>query len=218
MTHESPVERLAERVDTDVASPQRRHVVAALHEIGALDEAIYAAVAVTPTPTLDAPLRRLSQAADRSMLWIATAAVMAATGGRAGRRAAVSGLASVGVASALVNLGLKPWYRRTRPDRVGAGVPADRQVRMPGSTSFPSGHSASAFAFATGAGAEWPLVALPLRVAATAVAYSRVHTGVHYPSDAIAGSVIGGVAGLIVGRVAQRDDHGGRGGRRFTTS
>jgi membrane-associated phospholipid phosphatase len=218
MIHESPVERLAERIETDAETPRRRHIAAALHEIGSLDEAIYAAVAATPTPTLDAPLRRLSQAADRSVLWIVTAAAMAATGGRTGRRAAVTGLASVGVASALVNLGLKPWYRRTRPDRVGAGVPADRQVRMPGSTSFPSGHSASAFAFATGAGAELPLAALPLRVAATAVAYSRVHTGVHYPSDAIAGSVIGGVAGLIVGHVAQRADHGGLGGSRSTSS
>jgi undecaprenyl-diphosphatase len=53
---------------------------------------------------------------------------------------------------------------------------------MPRSTSWPSGHSASAFAFAAG---------VPLSALASFVAYSRVHTGVHYPSDAIAGTVSG---------------------------
>ena len=52
---------------------------------------------------------------------------------------------------------------------------------MPRSTSFPSGHSASAFAFATAVGDELPLAWLPLHALAAAVTYSRVHTGVHYP-------------------------------------
>jgi membrane-associated phospholipid phosphatase len=98
-----------------------------------------------------------------------------------------------------VNLGLKSLYERDRPDRTGAGVVADRHVRMPTSSSFPSGHSASGFAFATAVGREIPSLALPLRVLAAAVAYSRVHTGVHYPGDAVAGSLVGGATGLIVG-------------------
>jgi undecaprenyl-diphosphatase len=70
-------------------------------------------------------------------------------------------------------------------------VPLARRVRMPRSTSFPSGHSASAFAFATGVGQVLPRQAVPLHVLAALVAYSRVHTGVHYPADAIAGAVVG---------------------------
>ena len=62
---------------------------------------------------------------------------------------------------------------------------------MPRSTSFPSGHSASAFAFATGAATASPAAGIPLSALAALVAYSRVHTGVHYPLDAIAGSVSG---------------------------
>ena len=62
---------------------------------------------------------------------------------------------------------------------------------MPQSSSWPSGHSASGFAFATGVGAAWPAVAAPLSVVASLVAYSRVHTGVHYPSDTIAGTAFG---------------------------
>src|SRR6266566_3344266 len=65
----------------------------------------------------------------------------------------------------------------------GAGVPDERQVKMPGSTSFPSGHSASAFAFSTAVGRDLPALALGLNFLAAAVAYSRIHTGVHYPGD-----------------------------------
>ncbi len=69
---------------------------------------------------------------------------------------------------------------------------------MPESTSFPSGHSASAFAFANAVGAQIPLLGVPLHFLAGAVAYSRVHTGVHYPGDVIIGSLIGSVSGDLV--------------------
>jgi membrane-associated phospholipid phosphatase len=114
--------------------------------------ALYAAIAQTPTRALDRARARLSRAADRSRLSLAAAAVLAATGGRQRRRAATMGLASVAVTSGLVNLGMKPLGRRRRPDRAARRVPVARHVRMPSSTSFPSGHSAAAFAFATGVG------------------------------------------------------------------
>src|SRR5215213_6765098 len=53
--------------------------------------------------------------------------------------------------------------------------------------TVPSGHSAAAFAFATGVGHELPPAAIPLHGLAALVAYSQVHTGVHYPGDVIAG-------------------------------
>lgn len=156
-----------------------------------LDLAIYAAVASTPTPALDDAMRRLSHAADYSRLSIGSAALLAATGGRRGRRAAASGLAALGVTATVVNLAVKPVARRRRPDRRAREVPLARHVQMPISGSFPSGHSAGAFAFATGVGAAEPLAAVPLRALAAAVAYSRVHTGVHYPADVLAGALIG---------------------------
>jgi undecaprenyl-diphosphatase len=163
-----------------------------LDEAKRLDAAVYAAVAATPTPTLDRVMRRVSHAADYSRLSMSAAAVLALTGGPSGRRAAVLGLASVGVSSVVVNLLVKPLSRRRRPDRAGQSVPFARHVRMPTSSSFPSGHSAAAFAFATGVGHVRPSAAVPLRALAALVAYSRVHTGVHYPGDVIAGSLMGG--------------------------
>jgi membrane-associated phospholipid phosphatase len=162
-----------------------------LDEIERLDVACYAAIASTPTPRLDRAMSRLSRAADHSKLSFAAAAGLSLFGGAAGRRAAVAGLTSIAVTSAVVNVAIKPLARRRRPDRIAHEVPIARHVPMPSSRSFPSGHSASAFAFAGGAGNVLPGASLPLHALAGAVAYSRVHTGVHYPLDAIAGSVLG---------------------------
>jgi undecaprenyl-diphosphatase len=169
-----------------------------LHELSRLDLAVYQAIASTPTPTLDAPLRRVSNAANNSLIWVAAAGILAAVGGRRGRRAAVAGLSSVVISSATVNLGLKRLSARTRPDRVAAGVVGLRHTKMPESSSFPSGHSASGFAFATAVGHVIPVLSFPMRLAAAVVSYSRIHSGVHYPGDVVIGSLAGGTIGLVV--------------------
>jgi undecaprenyl-diphosphatase len=168
-----------------------------------VDIAVYAAIARTPTPALDRAMGRLSSAADYSRLSLAAAGVLALAGGPAGRRAALRGLGSVAVTATIVNAGLKLAVRRARPDRVAEQVPVARHVPMPVSRSFPSGHSAAAFAFATGVGSVLPGAAIPLLALAAAVAYSRVHTGVHYPADVIAGGLTGvGIAELTSRRLA----------------
>ncbi len=75
---------------------------------------------------------------------------------------------------------------------------------MPTSTSFPSGHAASAFAFAYAVGRHLPGLAVPVRLLAAAVAYSRVHTGVHYPGDVVIGSVTGAGTAAMVAAVFDR--------------
>src|SRR2546423_13372682 len=162
-----------------------------LEDARRVDTAVYAAIASTPTPSLDRGMSRLSRAADHSKLSLAAAALLALAGGNAGRRAAAMGLASVATTSAGVNLVIKPLGMRRRPDRGAESVPLARHVPMPASSSFPSGHSASAFAFATGVGHTLPHAAAPLRALAATVAYSRVHTGVHYPGDVVVGALLG---------------------------
>ncbi len=175
-----------------------------LEDAERVDLALYAAIAQTPTPTLDRAMARLSRAADYSRLSLASSVVLAAIGGSRGRHAAVMGIASTGVAASLFNLVVKPLSRRSRPDRIAEDVPIARHVRMPTSTSFPSGHSAAAFAFATGAGHVFPPAAVPLRGLAALIAYSRVHTGVHYPGDVVAGALMGTVIAQLTTHTLDR--------------
>jgi undecaprenyl-diphosphatase len=105
------------------------------------------------------------------------------------------------VTSAVVNLGCKPVLRRARPPR-DASLP--HPVLMPRSHAFPSGHAASAFAFASAVGGEMPGLASPLRVLATTVAYSRVHAGVHYGGDVVVGALIGAGVGTLTRQVSNR--------------
>jgi membrane-associated phospholipid phosphatase len=172
---------------------------ATVREANAVDHAVYGAIARTPTPSLDRELAALSRVADHSKLWLGCAAALALGGGARGRSAAVRGLAAIAIASGGVNLGVKLLSRRRRPDRVN--VPETRHVPMPISSSFPSGHAASAFAFATAAGDRDLGIDLPLRFLAALVAYSRIHTGVHYPGDVVVGALIGGAAGNAVAAI-----------------
>jgi undecaprenyl-diphosphatase len=199
---EQPVEEdLADRL---APLPGGRRIARVLRTVARADRRAYGAVARLHTPALDAPLRRISDAANYSRLWMGVAAGLALAGGRHGRKAAATGMAAIGLASFVVNIPMKRFHRRARPDREGLAVPLLRHVRMPTSSSFPSGHSASAFAFATAVGAVLPAVRVPLRLAAATVAYSRVHTGVHYPGDVVVGSLAGVASGLAAGIFARR--------------
>ena len=114
-------EQLAEGL-AGTGGPLRQHVAEGLRDLGAVDLAVYSAVADTSTPSLDERLRRLSNAANNSGLWFAIAAALALAGGGAGRRAALRGTLAIGAKSGLVNLAVESIWARRRPDRAGAGV------------------------------------------------------------------------------------------------
>ena len=177
------------------AAPPESLLRRVLDELVELDVAVYEAIEATPTPTIDVPLRMLSNAANNAKLYAGIAAVLFAVGGPKGRRAAVTGLAAVGMNSFIVNVPMKLLGNRPRPERGRVRVAEARHTKMPTSTSFPSGHSASGFAFAAGAAEAMPQLGIPLRALATAVAYSRVHSGVHFPGDVVVGSLVGMAVG-----------------------
>jgi membrane-associated phospholipid phosphatase len=175
-----------------------------------LDQRLLERFARPRSTTLDRSLVAITRAANYSRLWLCIAGLLALCGGRQGRRAAERGIIAMAIAAAVANGPAKLLVRRRRP--LGGSRPT--LIRMPRSTSFPSGHSAAAFAFATGSSAELPLLAPPLLALAGAVAYSRVHTGVHYPSDVAAGALIGLGSGALAARLAPsvgRPPHAGYG-------
>ncbi|MFF8537335.1 phosphatase PAP2 family protein [Streptomyces sp. NPDC015532] len=163
------------------------------------DQRLFTRVATARVPGADPALRRLSHAANHGRLWLGTAAGIGLVGGPAGRRAALRGLGSLALASFTVNTLVKWSARRPRP--LLEGVPAIRHLtRQPHTTSFPSGHSASAAAFATAVALESTRYGLLVAPVAAAVAFSRVYVGVHYPGDVLAGVAIGAGAAALTCR------------------
>ena len=157
---------------------------------GRLDLRLYTSVHELPHTPADPLLTWLSQAANKGKLWLVIAAVLGSRKGPT-RRAALRGMGSLWVSSALSNGVIKPIFRRVRPVAY-PDIPITRTLRRaPRTFSFPSGHSASAAAFATGVALEAPLVGAAVAPVALAVGFSRIRVGVHYPGDVLAGFAIG---------------------------
>jgi undecaprenyl-diphosphatase len=172
-------------------------VLTRLDRLDRLDRRLFRRAQAADSPLLDRVLPPLTSSADHGLLWLACTGVLALTGQR---RAAARGLLSLAVASAAANGPGKLATRRERPD-AGLTPMARGLLRRPTTTSFPSGHSASAAAFATGVALEAPLLGVPVGLLAAGVSYGRVHTGVHYPGDVAAGLLLGGAAAVAVKRV-----------------
>ena len=141
---------------------------------------------------------------DRSLGGVTELGSITASGGAAGvlaatgrRRAAAEGLAAAGIMW-FVGQGLKRLYLRVRPYDALPDV-VRLLIGRPTGTSWPSSHPAVLLAFLTVAGAELGLTPAERRMLialAWLVGLSRVYLGVHYPSDVVAGLLLGRAVGL----------------------
>lgn len=134
-------------------------------------------------------------------LWYGLMAALALSAGRAGLHAALH-MAGTGLVAWLLYRTLKRRTRRPRPFHVHRGVVARAAVLD--EYSFPSGHTLHAFSFSIVAVAWFPALAVPLAAFTLLVAMSRVVLGLHYPTDVVAGAVLGvalGAGSLWIGRL-----------------
>jgi undecaprenyl-diphosphatase len=133
---------------------------------------------------------------DHGMLWVMLGALRGLRGDHHWRAAVRVGL-GVGIESVVVNAGVKSLFRRSRPV---VDAPRPYLLRIPLTSSFPSGHATSAFCAATLLSDGDPHLAPLYFGAATVVALSRIHVKIHHASD-----VAGGVAvGLLLGQIGKR--------------
>ncbi|WP_370585526.1 phosphatase PAP2 family protein [Nocardia sp. XZ_19_231] len=166
--------------------------------VARMDDTMSRAVSRIPESAVDRGMLRLTRSANTGGLWLAVAAALAVKPGPP-RRAALRGVIALGGSSFVVNLVLKTLIPRRRPP--AELMPLGRRlVAAPVSSSFPSGHSANAAAFATAVALESPRAALAIAPVAAAVAYSRIHTGAHWPSDVLVGAGVGTAIALTTRR------------------
>jgi undecaprenyl-diphosphatase len=151
------------------------------------------------TITKDAAAIALTRASDAWRVWLVVAAALGAAGGRFGRRAAVRGIVSAGLASATAQAAVKPVVARRRPPRASRLRPI-AHIGTRRTASFPSSHTAVAAAFALGAAQEVPWTAIGTVPLAAGIGWARVRTREHHASDVYAGALLGAAAALATRR------------------
>lgn len=106
------------------------------------------------------------------------------------------------LASAFVTIASKSIFKRDRPY---VTHPSIQPLSVEGSYSLPSAHTSSAFATATSLSMAYPkwYVVVPSFVWASSVGYSRMHLGVHYPSDVLVGALVGSGSAVLMYKANQ---------------
>jgi membrane-associated phospholipid phosphatase len=143
------------------------------------------------SPGIERAARLLGKTGNNGAVWLAVGVVLAIFDGS--NREAWLICAALGPVAIGLNYMVKLVVRRPRP--VLEGLPP--LGGAPSSLSFPSAHATASFAVATAMTRVDPLGALAF-VLAAALALGRPYLGMHYPSDVLAGAVLGVALGLIV--------------------
>ncbi len=150
------------------------------------------------SPALDHVAYALGSACDHSLLWHAIGAIRAAKA--ASLRPAVRLSSALAIESALTNGPVKALFRRVRPSQPAAAPERlPYGMRVPITSSFPSGHAGAAFCAATILSADTDNAGW--YVLAVTVAATRVYTRMHHVSDVVAGAAWGAALGRAL-RVA----------------
>ena len=163
-----------------------------------LDAALRTWVVTHRVAPLDNFFWLLSAVGRGGMVWLAAGAAIAVA--RRRLRVFTMVLLAILIASAVTDQVLKPVFNRKRPfKQLGGEVIGGR----PGDASFPSGHSANAFAGAATFSQIAPAGAVAWWTLALAIAYSRVYLGVHFPLDVAGGALIGLASAWLARRLTR---------------
>ena len=161
-----------------------------------MDTGLFTFINGHPSPALDEAMLLASALGKAGFVWLTVALIAAVFPAR--RMAAWRLALAVGLAYLFVDGMIKPVIDRDRPYEVR--VDARLIDQRPTTGSFPSGHTAAAFAGALAASRLFPAAQVAWWTLAAAVGVSRVYVGAHWPSDVVAGAIIGvGAAWFALG-------------------
>jgi membrane-associated phospholipid phosphatase len=165
--------------------------------LGSLDEQLLRLARTRGhAPGAEVAVARFSRLGEHGGVWLAIGAAGQALD--AGRRRKWRGATATVVAAYLLNVAIKLLVRRTRPELPDLPPLTGTPTRL----SFPSAHASTSFAGAL-AYTRLGLPPAPLYALAVSLSASRVYLGVHYPSDVLAGAMLGSaVAACAVKRPA----------------
>lgn len=143
---------------------------------------------------LDKIMIGITTLGDGGIFWLALALVLAIIPKT--RKCGISIFAAMAFSYIIGNLGLKPLIARPRPFTVATDV--SLIIEKPGEFSFPSGHTLHAFTAATVIFGYYRKPGTLAYVLAALIAFSRMYLFVHYPTDILAGAVLGVVDALLI--------------------
>ena len=144
------------------------------------------------TDWLDPVMTAVSSLCDHGEVWILLAVILLAF--KKTRRTGVVLAVALALDLIAVNGVLKPLIGRVRPCTVNPSVPL--LIPCPADGSFPSGHTASSFAAAGALWATGSRLRVPALILAALIALSRLYLYVHWPSDVLAGAILGWTLGF----------------------
>ncbi len=150
-------------------------------------------------PVADRVFYSASAIGENSKVWMVLTVLRWLRGRPTDRFFAKRAWVAIFAESAIVNLGIKSMFRRSRPDHSGDHP---FPLREPWTSSFPSGHATAAFCSATLLSEGDPVLAPAYFALAGMVAASRVHVKMHHASDVLGGVAIGLAFGWLVRKIA----------------
>lgn len=144
-------------------------------------------------PLMDVIMKIVTTSGDAGLIWIA--AIILCLVFKKTRRAGVCMAIAMILVLLICNLTLKPIIARPRPFSLKEGI--ELIIAAPKDFSFPSGHTASSFAAAIGLFIYHKKLGIAALIWATLVAFSRLYMYVHYPTDVMAGMLVGILCAVI---------------------
>lgn len=146
-------------------------------------------------------IRLLTHSGDHGFIWLCIALVLVLL--RTTRQTGRACFVAIGLNYVIVNLLAKPLFARARPCEISDVIQS--LITCPMDHSFPSGHTATAFAAAVAITCFQPRLGTPLLFLATSIAFSRLYLFVHFPSDVLIGMIIGSLCALMAVKIVRRN-------------